>query len=212
MKRMFYALLFIGLVLSPISAQSAKDAPQPIGATRVAVVNVGYVFKHYEKAEQIRQDSRTALSTFAKSEEEVDKLSNQINRWQSAVERRDLSDASKEEYLKKIRTGMQQLDNSLKRRQLHGKKQQENLIELWKDVREAVRTYASQKGFQLVLGYGDPEEKEILDSFANVDRKKKAMDAGGTVPLFIGAGVDISQDVTTFLNERYRAQKAKSSK
>jgi len=55
-------------------------------------------------------------------------------------------------------------------------------------------------GFQIVLGYGDPLDKALMDLFPNINRKMQAMDAGGAVPLYVHGSVDLSEAVTGTLN------------
>ena len=63
-----------------------------------------------------------------------------------------------------------------------------------------IEAVAKAYGYQIVLGYGDPMEKDILNQFPNVNRKMQAMDLGSTVPLYIHGSVDISSIVVHNLN------------
>ena len=81
-----------------------------------------------------------------------------------------------------------------------GKQQEDNLVTLWKEVNMGIKAVADAYGYQIVLGYGDPMEKELLNAFPNVNRKMQAMDLGSTVPLYIHGSVDISGIVVHNLN------------
>src|ERR1022692_1753245 len=90
-----------------------------------------------------------------------------------------------------------------------GKRQGENLVKLRKDVQAGMKTYAMESGIDLVLGYGDVMETELLNLFPNVNRKMQAMDLGSTVPLFLAARIDISSGVVHLLNTERLEKKDK---
>src|ERR1700683_5591458 len=103
----------------------------------------------------------------------------------SPVRNEDFVDFSKEEYHEKIIHAKRELeDMAADMSRLLGEKQQETLVSLWKEVQDGIKTYAEKNGIDIVFGYGDPMEKELLDRFPNVNRKMQAMDLGSTVPLF----------------------------
>ena len=82
------------------------------------------------------------------------------------------------------------------------KRQEENLISIWTEIQAAVRTYANENKIDLVIGYGEPCDKALINLFPNINRKKEATDDGYGVPLFVASEVDISQDVVSLLNHK----------
>ena len=80
-----------------------------------------------------------------------------------------------------------------------GKKQETQLIQLYREIQTAVQSYAQQNGFHIILGYGDPPQLDPY-TFANVNRRMTAMDMGTSVIMYVPPGLDISQEVLTRLN------------
>ena len=81
--------------------------------------------------------------------------------------------------------------------------QEEKLVSLWKEINRGIAVVAKAEGYQIVLGYGDHREKELLNEFPNVNRKKEAMDNGSIFPLYVHGSVDITQAVVKTLNTAY---------
>ena len=81
-----------------------------------------------------------------------------------------------------------------------GKRQEDNLVTLWKEVNLGISKVSEAYGFQIVFGYGDPLDKALMDLFPNINRKMQAMDTGGAVPLYVHGSVDLSHAVTETLN------------
>ena len=84
--------------------------------------------------------------------------------------------------------------------------QEQRMIELWNDINDAVKTVARQHEIKLVLSYGDPADKKEVNQFENVSRKLGAMDQGALIPLFVEPEVDLSDEVTRYLNTRDPAE------
>jgi Skp family chaperone for outer membrane proteins len=195
------------LVLFSTAGQSVNDPVQPVGATRVAVINVGYVFHHYDKAIRLKKEIDDLL---APAKREAQQIIESAKGMQAAIASGDFRAASKDEYEAKLnaaKTKLEEMDKTIKAQ--IGKRQEDNLMVLWREVQEATRLYATKQGLQVVIGYGDPMEMRDIDGFPNVNRKMQAMDLGSSVPLFVGERVEIAEGVTELLNKRYREQKAK---
>src|SRR5207249_4759439 len=83
-----------------------------------------------------------------------------------------------------------------------GRKSDEQMVILYKEVREACARYAKGNDIEMVMHYNDalagaPE----FDSAANVARK---MQAGAFMPMYITPGLDISEEILTLLNNARR--------
>jgi Skp family chaperone for outer membrane proteins len=230
MNQMYAATIVIGVWCvfssSPASAQTVAhtmsvaaikasadktNAPKslPAGTTRVAVFNVGVVFNKYERAAAIKEEMAQEMKQL---QQEAKELAQDLNAWQAALQKNDLPAAKKEKYEEKIIYGRRRLEDlSRQARTKVGKTQETSLIVLWKDIREAVKTYATEHGIQLVIAYGDPKESEMVDLFPNVTRKMQTLDQGGSMPFFMAPGVDISEALVHLLNRQYREKKAESA-
>jgi Skp family chaperone for outer membrane proteins len=211
MSRMFLITVVMASSLSSASAQVKEEHPVPAGAIRVAIVNIGVVFNKYERARQFKDELEAIMAPF---KEQGKVLTAQIEEWQTKALAPEIDPTEKKKLEADILKNKRQLEDLQREisRKL-GKKQEDNLVQLWKEVQDGIKTYATQEGLQLVLGYGDPMEKQLLDQFPNINRKMQAMDLGSTVPLFAAPGVDIAEGVVALLNRNYApAKKANALK
>jgi Skp family chaperone for outer membrane proteins len=184
-------------------SNAAKSSP--MGTTRVAVFNVGVVFNRYERAAAIKEELAQELKQL---QQEAKELTQDLNAWQAALQKNDLPSAKKEKYEEKIIYGRRRLEDlSRQARSKVGKTHETSLIVLWKDIREAVKTYSTAHGIELVIAYGDPKDAEMVDLFPNISRKMQTVDQGGSMPFFVAPGVDISEAVVDLLNRQYRDKK-----
>jgi len=180
MKRIVLVLLFAWFVFggSSSTGQPLREANRPVGATRVAVVNVGHIFHHYERAIRAKAEIDDLLRG---PKRDAQKLIQEAKAWESAIAGNDFTAGSKEELEEKItqtKRKLEYMDKQMKK--VVGKRQEENLVILWNEVRDGIRLYAEQHKLEIVLGYGDPADRRDLDLFPNVNRKMQAMDLGGS--------------------------------
>ena len=184
------------LVASP--TQPAKDQTIAKGGTRVAVVDIGRVF--CQGLPNGSDFGRSFSPEILKLNEKAKPIVRDIKEWQTALENKDLSSENAESYRRMIRKAEGQLD--LIRSEIQKRmetKQEDTLVGHWKDVQRAIKTYATDNGIDIVLGYGDPREEEMLNSYPNVKRKMETIDLGGTVPLFVAPHADITDGVIRVL-------------
>ena len=220
MNKFFLASL-IGLLASslPVFAQTGATKPRPTtvavaaekpaGTTRVAVINLGYVLNKYDRASAIKEEMQAELS---KMREEAKKQMENITLWQGALQKNEFKDGTKEQYEEKLINARRRFEdlNRLAQTKL-GKAQQTQLVTLWSDVHDAVKTYSAAQGIDLVMAYGEPIDKKDVMTFLNIERKMRGADQGGSVvPFFVGPGVDISEAVVDLLNRRYREETEKT--
>ena len=62
------------------------------------------------------------------------------------------------------------------------KHQEDNLLTLWKEINIAIERVAQANGYQIVLGYGDPIERDMFSMSSYRDRKLSAMDQVARYP------------------------------
>lgn len=206
MKRTLLAALIFALSTATPSAQAPKKQAPATGSIRVAVVNLGYVFNSFGGS----RFKSAPEQTLSAQKEKAQKITILINGLEEALRTRDLTPAKAEEYREKIleeRRRLNEINRELSSEL--GKRQEENMIAIWKEVQEAIKTYARQNEIDLVFGYGEPTEKEMLNQFPNVNRKMEAMDLGGAAPLFVSSRVDISQPIVELLNKQRRDKNSK---
>jgi Skp family chaperone for outer membrane proteins len=184
-------------------------APTVSAGTKVGVVNVGTVFAKYEKANIFKDELQRTIKPF---KDKADKWRKEMIEYQDLIQKGDFKTYKKEDLEKAVldrKRAMEDMDREV--RNLIGKQQEEQLVQLWKEVTAHIRGYGASKGFHMVLGYGDPLKAEELDTFPNINRKMQGMDLGGVCPLFVGPGLDISEDVVLSLNSAYRQNRPAGS-
>jgi Skp family chaperone for outer membrane proteins len=190
---------------SQLSAQQTATQPAP-AQTRVAFVNIVTVFQKYQKAMFFKAELEKKLEPF---KSEAKKLNEEAEQWRDWVKKNpNLSPADRDKADKAILARKRRLEDINREVQkLVGEKNEQQVIQLYKEVNDAVAGYARANGFQAVLAYGDadPAETDIY-TFANISRKVQGMEMGGGVsPMYIAPGMDISNAVVTTLNQHYMA-------
>ena len=204
MSPLFLAIVGITIAAAP-TQRNGRDQTPPLGTTRIAVVNIGQVFNHYDRAKAFKADLEKTLKPF---KDEANRITKNSAKWKAAIDNMDFQAATKEEYEEKIINAKRQLEDMSRKIQVElGAKQEQNLVTLWKEVQIGIKTVATHHKVDVVFGYGDPIEKELLDLFPNVNRKMQAMDLGSTVPLFTSPRADISDEVVRNLNRWVREPK-----
>jgi Skp family chaperone for outer membrane proteins len=169
------------------------------GGTKVAVINVGHVFNNYVRAKAFKAEIDELLR---KPKADATKLIDEMKMYEAETRKPGLDQKQKEQYEARLRNNKRVLeDMDLEMRKLIGKKQEDNLMTLWKEVNIGIEKVSVAYGFQIVLGYGDPMEKDLLNMFPNINRKMQAMDLGSSVPLYMDPNVDISPIVVFNLNK-----------
>lgn len=155
------------------------------GTDRVAVVNVGQVFNQWKKATKFKA--------------ELEELARPFN--ERAKEIQDRTRNSKDETVRaKANKELEYLATEMRRKL--GKLSEDTLVLLYTEIQDAAKTYATRHGIELILGYGDPIAKELLDQFHNINRKELAAERGHVVPLHASRGADISGGIVALLNNR----------
>jgi Skp family chaperone for outer membrane proteins len=189
---------------SYLFAQGTGTATQQAG-TKVAVINIGHVFNNYIKAQGFKKELEAA---FAPYKDKIKRNQDQIVEWQKQLQSSNLDPKQREFYESSVRKNKRELEDwGVEMQRLLGKRQEDNLVQLWREVNLGIQKVSEAYGFQIVLGYGDPLDKELLHLFPNINRKMGAMDNGGAVPLYIHGSIDLSHAVTETLN-RWEQQRS----
>ncbi len=207
----FAALIAGAYSTSYLFAQPGGGAPaQPAAqqGTKIAIVNIGQVFNEYKRAVAFKKELEQTLTPY---KDKAKKLTDQIKVLEDELRKPTLDAKTGAQFQDSIKANKRALeDMSAEISRLLGKKQEDNLVTLWKEVNMGIDAVAKAYGFQIVLGYGDPMEKELLNQFPNVNRKMQAMDLGSTVPLYIHNSVDLSPIIVQTLNKWIQPQDSKT--
>jgi hypothetical protein len=220
MNRMFVTLIVFVVFAASASAQAVSalaaakplDKPllppkgPPTGTTRVAVFNIGLVFAKYDRVTAIREEGVREVKGF---QNEAVELAQNLKVWQAALQKNDLGAAKKEQLEDQVIEGRRRLEDLERQARARlGKAHDVKLTVLWKDIREATKTYAAEHGIDLIIAYGDPSEPQLVDVMPNINRKMQGIDQGGSMPFFVSPNADISEPLIELLNRRYRERNA----
>src|SRR4051812_11723657 len=139
MKGVFRAGCVV-LVLSALTfvGRSWSEAPKapPAPRTKVGMVNLAVVLKNYKKFTVYQEEMKTALQAFQKRDKEfkreIEDLAREFKEPGQSAEMREEIEAK----LKKLTQKME--DNSSSARKLVEKKQEKQMLTLYKDIQQTV--------------------------------------------------------------------------
>ena len=165
--------------------------------TKIALCNLSGVIKGYKKYQNFQAEIKGDIDKFQKKDKEY---RDAMEQWAKSITTTS-SAADKEKAEKAIRQykGLMEENNAEAKNSL-GKKSDEQMVILYKEVREMAQRYAASQGIELVLCYNDADEKSDAANFwspANVARK---MQAGACMPLVVAPGMDITDALVQMLN------------
>jgi Skp family chaperone for outer membrane proteins len=195
------ACLILGTVLLVGRSWSAAKPAPPRPQSRIALLNLTYVIKKYDKFLTFQADLKEAVLPFqttdAKLKEELEELRKEGAATADAERLEEIEQKGKE-----IQRQIE--DNKAKANKALSKKQEEQLRILYKDVCQQAEKVAVSRGFEMVLHYNDAITQQDYWSAQNVVRK---MQAGALMPMYHVPEVDISKEVVNLLNETHRKRK-----
>jgi Skp family chaperone for outer membrane proteins len=186
--------LVYGANVRPQAGTKEDRAGQPSPRTRVALVNLSYVVKNYEKFKDFQQEIKEAAEPYQKRDVDLkaraESLAKQLQDPNVAAEK-------KPEIEKKLRQTQRKIeDNGAEAKQTLTKRSEEHTKTLYVDVEKAAKRHAAAHDLELVLHYNEVTEEELY-SPANIARK---LQAGALMPLYMAPGVDVSKQLLEALN------------
>jgi Skp family chaperone for outer membrane proteins len=176
---------------SKLWAQPARPAAS--AQTRVAMLNLRWVIKNYVKYQQfidlMKQEEKKFISTMQDKQKELEAKAKQAEKLEGAARE------AKEQEMRNLQRDME--DHKLKIRKEVAQKSNDEMVKVYKEVRDAAYRHAQAHNFDLVLHFEGPADKQEVDSPVLVMRN---INAGGCVPLYWNPSLDISGHVLTSLN------------
>lgn len=202
------ALCYVGQLAAQSRAAGPAAAPAQSAAasrTRIALLNLTYVIKNYDKYKHFQDEIKTVIDPFKKTDDELRKRMEELTK--QAEDAAKKGGATSRDELERQATELKRKieDNSKEAKLVLGKKSDDEMKILFMDVYEAARRYAISHEFDLVLHYNDAVTQEDYMSPPNIGRK---LNTGALSPLYVGQGLDISVEVVNMLNYNVRPQNA----
>jgi Skp family chaperone for outer membrane proteins len=172
--------------------------PPPAGApqTKVALINLMQVFKDYNKVTAFANDNKTTMQPY---QDKAKFIHTQVEAHTKALEDKNLIEAKRIEYEKNLKGYQRQWEDlQIEAKQVFSKKNEEQMLIVYKEIMDVAERYAAAHGFELVMHYNDlPKTSSDYYSPGNVSRK---LQAGACMPMVIHPNLDITSGVVATLN------------
>jgi len=205
MKRIFSLLLgtfVLGCAIVATTRISAQTAPQPAAppaqpTTKIAVINLSYVVKNYQKYINFSNEMKATMQSY---ETRVKAKKLILETLAKDAPKPDLTPSAREKLEKDIKSAQRDLEDvGNEGKAVIGKKTDEQLVLLYREIQDMAQRYAMARGFEMVLHFNDALASSPQEYYSaqNVARK---MQAGALMPLYVHPGMDISYQVVQTLN------------
>jgi len=180
-------------VANKITARDNTSAAR--ASTKLGLLNMSYVMKNYQKT----------IALQAEFKEMVQPLINRVKAKQAQYESLGKEAQSKpdqrETYERQMIQIKREIEDLNKEAQSQiGKREQELLVALYKEVQDATSRVAQSHGYDIVMHYNDGLTSADYWNPNNIARK---MQEGACLPIYYGNGVEISTSVVEVLNQAY---------
>jgi len=194
-------MLTLAAAIGISSLGRAQPVPGGGPHTRIALINLAQVFKGYQKVNSFANENKKLLEPF---QDRAKKCQEQIEAWTKEMEKKELPEAKRIEAANARKSYERQLEDlGNEAKLLYTKKNEEQMLIVYKEVMESAHRLAQSQGFELVMHFNDvPSTMPEYWSPQNVVRK---IQAGACIPMYIAPGMDITQSVVDFLNSPNRA-------
>jgi Skp family chaperone for outer membrane proteins len=204
-KSKVYVLLGMLTLGVAICVSSMTRAQQPAAGggtlnTRIALINLAQVFKNYDKVKAFSAENRKMLEPYS---EKAKGIQQQIEAHTKELEKKDLPEAKRFEYEKNLKSWQRQMEDvSNDAKMIYAKKNEEQMLIVYKEVMDMAQRYAVAHGFELVMHFNDVPIESASEYYnpMNVSRK---IQAGACIPMYIAPGMEITKQVYEALNTRY---------
>jgi Skp family chaperone for outer membrane proteins len=168
--------------------------------SKIGFVNIEAVLQKYQKAKAFKDEMEELKKPY---KAQLDKLQTEIVAWSKDLAK--LTDPKEKEryeagivhHRRKIEDLKKEVERNI------GKRWEDQMIQLYKEVHENVKTYAAANGFHAVLAYADPTELDPF-SFPMIQRKVQGMSSAAALTAFyVDPNLEVSAGVANQLNQRY---------
>ncbi len=203
MKRKLTVLIGMLSLATAIGVSSVGQAQNPAAPgggttpqTRIALINLSQVFKGYTKVTNFANENKALLQPY---QDKAKTIQLQIEAHTKELEKKDLAESKRIETEKNLKAWQRQMEDlSNDAKLVFAKKNEEQMLIVYKEVMDVAQRYAGAHGYELVMQYNDvPTNSPEFYSGGNVARK---LQAGACIPMYIAPGLDITQGVVDTLN------------
>jgi Skp family chaperone for outer membrane proteins len=198
------ALGLAGFLGNYLRAQQAAPAAaaRPANAeprTRIALLNIAYVIKYYKKTETFQSEMKGELKTFDEriraKNTQYEQLGKHAQDPKTTAEQREADQKQMTQLKREIE------DLNAEGKSTLGKKSDEQMVILYREIQDAARRYAEAHNFEAVFTYMDATTQTDYYSPNFIARKFQNT---SLMPLYQAPGMDISAEVLTALNTSFQ--------
>jgi Skp family chaperone for outer membrane proteins len=194
------ALAALG-VAAYLATQLWAQPPQPAPASpKIGLVNMFAVFKGYNKFKYYNDEVEKIRVDYQKKEDDLKKL---IKDWTEFGNKGSQADREKAE--ETIKTCQRRIEDNLAEfKKVSRKKSDDQMVQMYNEIEEAVKTFGGPNGFHMILSYSEPLDLPDRNSASNIQRKLAGPGgSGGVCPLYFVSNMDVTADVVRALNTRF---------
>jgi Skp family chaperone for outer membrane proteins len=187
-----------------VEAQQPGTAAAPARATaeprtRVAIINLLYVLKNYKKYDAFQAEMK---DTFKRYDDQVRTMQLKIEALAKHAQDPKTTPEQREADEKEATNLKRQIEDINKETKVTlGKKSDDQMVILFREVQDAATRYAMAHNFDMVLHYTDAAVTADYYTAQNIARK---IQSGGLMPLYWTRELDISYEVVNALNAHYQ--------
>jgi Skp family chaperone for outer membrane proteins len=182
--------------------QAAATAPAAPLRTRIAVINLQQAIKQYRKWSDFEQTYKNLYNQY-NAEFERKKASGVALKNQLDKATDDATKDNIQKQLKELDRQVQDLGETAKK-QL-GKMRDDQAVQIYHEVEEAVQYYARANDIEMVLHFNDAVAQADLYQPLNIERK---LQTGACMPMYVAQGMNITDIISSMLNNRLGATAA----
>ncbi len=187
----------------PPSTNPQPAATQAAPRTRIALINLTYVIKNYEKYKHFQEEIKQLVTPFQKRESDLRQALENLRA--DAGKAAGQPQGTQKDELERRYKDIQRQQEDLKAdaTMTLNKRSDEAMRIIFTDVCDAAQRYASSHDIELVLHYNDTFDRTEYLSAQNIARK---LNSGALMPLiFMEQRLDISNDILGQLNYAMRS-------
>ncbi len=190
------AAVLVGLYAGG-EASAQNKATSAAARTRVAIVNIGEVFKNYKKFTKLREDLKQMDQKYVEmlkaKAARLEKLQEEYKAAQTTAQRKEQIESE----AKHIKFEMD--DIKAKAGKEIGKMQEEQLTMIYREVDSVVREIARAHDYDLVFRYNEDWDKDTYWTSAKVMARLNQP----FWPMYYDPSLEITSQVVTLMNQKF---------
>jgi Skp family chaperone for outer membrane proteins len=179
--------------------QTVAAAPAAPLKTHVAIINLQQVIKQYRKWNDFEQSYKNLYNQY-NAEFERNKTAGVALKSQLEKTTDEAAKEKIQQELKKLERTVQDLGENAKK-QL-GKMRDDQAVQIYREVEEAVQYYARANDIEMVMHYNDAVVPADLYHSVNIERK---LQTGACMPMYYDPRMNITDTIAAMLNQRLGA-------